>query len=520
MSITDRQEPTAINLALMIPSLAAGFALIWFAFAGYLSGSALRPGDYWWFGCLGLAALTLGVFARSGWQKAGVLVALFIAGFSAQLALKDPLWFQHFELRPRTPLSVVLMIVPLGQAVLSAGFLYSQGAHRRLWPTIQGLGPFRFLILVAALTIFSTSVMEQIAVGNPGSIAAQFIATQVFVLANVANFLALLVALPGERLLRLTRGLPNSISCPGREASGGKRADRVLSLVLAALVFTLCALVAVFALEGVPHLDDISYRFQATYMAHGNITVPIPPSVEAFDKYLMDSHDGRWFTTMFPGWAAALAIAKLLGIEILLTPLLGAVGILLMHKFAAEMVDRGTANLVVLLLAISPWYLTLSSNPLIHTFSIVLFLGAWLLLLQSRKKTSAALSFLAGLLVGWVFLSRPLEGLYIGTMTGLWALTFLAKDRQQWKTVVSYGLGCLALAILIFPYNQQLTGSYLKTPLNTYYEKTWGPGSNSLGFGPEKGAVPDWGRSTHFRATAHWKPFSTRTRTFRRSIPR
>ena len=79
----------------------------------------------------------------------------------------------------------------------------------------------------------------------------------------------------------------------------------------------------------------------------------------------------------------------------------------------------------------------------------------------------------------------------MGVLTGLWLLSFL-RDRAQWRTVMSYGVGCLVIACLIFPYNAYLTGDPLLTPINVYLDELWGPGANALGFGPDIGA-PDWG---------------------------
>ena len=88
--------------------------------------------------------------------------------------------------------------------------------------------------------------------------------------------------------------------------------------------------------------------------------------------------------------------------------------------------------------------------------------------------------------MGLHFLTRPLEGLLMGVLTGLWTLTFLQEPRQ-WRTVISYSLGCIAIGGLVFPYNALLTGNPLHTPLNSYLDKVWGVGANRLGFGSDIG---------------------------------
>ncbi len=78
-------------------------------------------------------------------------------------------------------------------------------------------------------------------------------------------------------------------------------------------------------------------------------------------------------------------------------------------------------------------------------------------------------------------------------------------DRRHWKTVALYSVGAIAVGALIFPYQAYLTGDPLLTPLNAYYDVYWGPGSNDLGFGPERGSVPDWGDIDVFSGHSPWE---------------
>ena len=91
---------------------------------------------------------------------------------------------------------------------------------------------------------------------------------------------------------------------------------------VAGAAFVLCALISFVAFDGVPHLDDIMYLTHANYFADGMLTLPMPVSTEAFDHYLMDSYQDKWFTVNLPGWPMALAIVWGLSFSTILVLLL------------------------------------------------------------------------------------------------------------------------------------------------------------------------------------------------------
>jgi len=144
-------------------------------------------------------------------------------------------------------------------------------------------------------------------------------------------------------------------------------------------------------------------------------------------------------------------------------------------------------------LAVSPWFLALSGSLMSHTLTLALLLAGWLLLLSARDaargRTLKAL--LAGAAMGLLFLTRPVDGLVAGGLTGLWTLSLLRRQGGL-RIVVAYGLGCLMLGALIFPYNQHLVGDPLLTPIEDYYNRLWHPGSNRLGFGADIGPANGW----------------------------
>jgi len=445
--------------------------------------------EYWWLMIAAVAVFVLGVTVRTPWQMAGIAAAVFLAGYGAQLAVRDPFWFQHVRLRP-TIFSYAMMTVIAIQSVGTVLILMRCKVPRPLIKVCSDLGWGRAFLFLLVLIAASKGAMEFVAAENYPRSAKHLLIGSDFMGLNIANFVAILVALPDDRLAVMGARVARTVSLPG---SGDeiRKLDKAFPVLLATALFLLSALVSLAALGAVPHLDDILYLFHARYLADGMLALPLPPSTDAFDHYLMDSNQDRWFVTTFPGWPLALALGVKIGMPWIINPLLAALSVLLLHSFMKTIADRGTANLVALLLTVSPWYISMAATQLIHTFTYALILGAWVLLLKARERPSVILPLLAGALMGWLVMTRPLEGFFMGMLTGLWVLTFL-KDKRQWQTVLAYGLGCVLIGGLIFPYNAYLTGDLFQTPLNNYYNTFWGPGSNSLGFGPDRGA-PNWG---------------------------
>lgn len=476
-----------VLVRLVLGTCAVG--LFVFVLLGAINPSGLARVEYWWLMIASVAVFVLGVSVGTSWQMAGIAAAIFLAGFGAQLAVRDPFWFQHVRFRP-TVFSYSMMAVLMIQAVGTALILVWRRVPRQFIRVCSDLGWLRVFLFLLVLGAASKGAMDFVATENYPRFAKHLIIGSVFMGLNIANFVAILAALPGGGLAGPGAWVTRSVSLPG-SGDEMRKLDRALPIFLAAALFLLSALVSLAALEAVPHLDDILYLFHARYLADGALALPMPPSTDAFDHYLMDSYQDRWFVTTFPGWPLALALGVKIGAPWIINPLLAAISVLLLHSVTRTMTDRGTANLAALLMAVSPWYISMAATQLIHTFTYALILAAWVLLLKARARPSVVLPFLAGALMGWLVMTRPLEGFFMGALTGLWVLTFL-KDKRQWQTVLAYGLGCVVIGGLIFPYNTYLTGDPFQTPLNTYYDRFWGPGSNALGFGPDRGA-PGWG---------------------------
>lgn len=488
----DTPKPTAPGATgnlIRLVFLAGGAVLAAGGLWGYLNPGYFLAVEYWWFICTGFALGILAVAWFTEWQHAGILASLYVVGFSAQLAMKDPFWFQQFRFHQTVPFYLMMVAVAL-QGLAGAVYLYRKGLFRNLGKFGRTFGWLRIALLALVLSTASKAAMEFVATDDLPRYGKHLFVALAFLGCNLASLGALVVALPEAGSLRLSNALVRAISLPGSNGGTAKYDTRIPYLV-ATFVFCYCAAISLWSFDGIPHLDGIVYLFHARYFLDGVIAITPPEVIEAFDHYLMRNDGTRWYSVNMPGWPAAMAISLWLGVPALLNPVLAGVSVVLLHRFVRTQIDWGTANLIILLLAVSPWYLSISSTMLLHTFTYALVLGCWTLLQAAQQRPSFILPFLGGCLMGWLFLSRPLEGVYVGMLTGLWTVTFL-HDRRQWRTVLGYGVGCLSVGLLLFAYNTALTGSPLTMPMTQYLDELWGPGRNAIGFSTIAGA-PGWG---------------------------
>ena len=128
----------------------------------------------------------------------------------------------------------------------------------------------------------------------------------------------------------------------------------------------------------------------------------------------------------------------------------------------------------------------MAMNFMTHTLSLTCALAAAVLVLQARRTGAARWAALAGVMLGLGSLIRPLDGLIIAALVGLWALG-LGGKRLTLPAIAALGVGTLLTGALVLPYNRALTGDALSFPLNAYVDTHFGMGRNGFGFGPEKG---------------------------------
>jgi hypothetical protein len=103
-----------------------------------------------------------------------------------------------------------------------------------------------------------------------------------------------------------------------------------------------------------------------------------------------------------------------------------------------------------------------------------------------RRDPRLRWAVIGGTGIGVVALIRPLEGMVVALLLGFWSL---GSRGHRWRLAPSAALtaATIATGALVFPYNAHLTGSARTFPIMAYTDAAYGPGTNALGFGANRG---------------------------------
>jgi len=496
-TVTQNKQPLAaarrVLLLALIQVLIAllGLALLYIAWTcpgvrdaeGNLEGTFCLPLS------LGLAAILTARLLHTAWVKPGLWFALAMSGQAAALQLINAghdIHYQHYLPIDRMwvgdgRLAVVCIVV---QVVFVIAAMIREAGRIRAWVS-QTFKPWQVLGLVGVLVLCSATISAEL----PNYVIELFIAgfIQSITLCNI-YLLARSIPQPLTSKLheRFNRWLGASSPQDSPQPGG---IDRFV-LVAAAWVVVVAAGLSIWCYQQHPHVqDEVIYLYQARYFASGMMTTLAPPVPQAFSIYMIPHESAQWYSIFSPGWPAVLAIGVMLGVPWLVNPVLGGLGILLSYLFVREISTRRQARLVVLLMCVSPWYVFMAMSYMSHTFTLVCALTGALGISWARRTGHSYWGWVAGAATGVVSLIRPLDGVALAAMLGLWAIG-LGGKRIKVSAIAGLVIATVLVGAVIFPYNKRITGDYTKPPLMSYYEQYFGPKANALGFGPGRGL--DW----------------------------
>ncbi|HET9530261.1 MAG TPA: glycosyltransferase family 39 protein, partial [Blastocatellia bacterium] len=461
-------------------------------FAWAISSPRFRDGEEFLLGtfCLPLSAavalIIAGYALTKRYRKAALWFALAIVGQAVALQMIDAgpaIRYQHYK--PLGSLltgpNLLLLTLFVAQTILVATGLTAHlkeirdwvGRNFKTWQ-IAGVG-LVFLLSGAAAS-------RDIKFYSIELLFAMLVQTT-----NLANVLLAALSIPDDLIARLKQRF-NKVFGHG-ESKGANQTGRldIYAVAMALWVTIIAALLSFYSYERHPHVaDEVVYLYHARFLAEGTLSMPAPPAPEAFDIYLMDVNGDRWYPSPPPGWPAVLAVGTIVGLPWLVNPLLAGINVLLAYIFLIEVYDRRTARMAVLLLCVSPWHIFMAMNFMTHTFTLTCALFAAVAVVRARKTDKALWGWAAGCAVGVASLIRPLEGLILGALIGVWAIG-LGGRRLKASAIAAFVLGAAMTGAIVLQYNKTLTGNPMVFPLNAYLDKVFGPGRNDLGFGPNRG---------------------------------
>jgi hypothetical protein len=471
--------------------VAPGLLILWLI----LLTPGLRRADGWllprgWSLMVGAIALTLFIAAfGTRWQRCAGLLALALVGQACALQLIDAppysVYQRYFSWNQQefswSQMNNLIYLLPvlglLAQTVIVFSF------SRSLWLVVKehlpSLMTLKKGVLGLSFLVFISVLISQ----NLLRYSAELAITFWVALISAVNLALVAAAVPPENLEKIFEWLKQRIDGDSETS----RLNQVLPWLVAVWVVVIAALLASSIFERVPHIpDDVSYLFQAKYFSTGQLFLPAPPNDVSFAVSHVVNDGTKWYAYGFPGWPMVLALGVLAGVPWLVNPLLAGVTVLLFHKLLRRLYCSSIAHAAVLLLAASPQFLFTSASFMGHTVSGVWLLTALLAVENERQSKRGLWAALAGISLGLLFLTRPLEGLLIGLVVGLWALGF-GGVRLGPRGLAAFMAACVIVGAAIFPYNYALTGSPTYSPHMKWSDDVWYPGADRLGFGPNVG---------------------------------
>jgi hypothetical protein len=447
---------------------------------GSLSGAFVLP--------LSLSA-ALALFAALGARARRTALAwagLALVGQAAALQLVragPAIGYQH--LQPwgalAAPANRTFAVIVLLQAVVVLI------AVLRAWPALRSRvasppAPGR-LALVLMAVLLTSATLSRVPLQYAGEL----------VLATLLELLCLLTvglavaAVPAEDVSVLAQRLAPAAAATADTDGRFFRTDRfVIVAVLWAVAVT--ALLSLIVYQRHPHVpDEVSYLLHAKYFARGWLEMPAPPVPEAFELDLMTYEPARWYSPVPPGWPAVLALGARLGAPWLVNPLLSGVCVWLAYILLRDLYGTPRARLGTLLLAVSPWFLFLGMSFMTHQLTLAAGLAGAVAVARWRRGGALIWALPAGIAIGVLGLIRPLEGFIGAMLLGFWALAASGAVARRVLAVAVMAIVSLATAATTLPYNKHFTGKATTFPIMAYTDAHYGPGSNALGFGSNRG---------------------------------
>lgn len=433
--------------------------------------------------CLSLILFLIAIIKRTqfwGW------LALAISGQAALLQMIDAgktLHYQHFlridQILQNKPYLLLILAIQV--------CLVSYGIGVR-WKVIlpwlrQHFQTWQILGVAAGLFLSSTALSRSLTTYSWEILFSSFL-----VLVNLGNAILIAWTIPES----WASGQLSALFTPTREdgfSKAGKRKSIIDGILFAGISWTFLttAFLSFFVYQRHPHIpDEVIYLYQARYFAEARLTTPAYPVPEAFSLYLVPYLDRQWYSPFPPGWPAILSLGVKTGGYWLINPFLAALCIFMAFILTQKLYDTPTARWLVLLMCCSPWFIFMGMNLMSHMFMLAATLAACLGITLARDSQKWGWASLAGLATGVVAFIRPLDGMVLFLLLGLWALG-LGGKRLHTASVLMYGVGMSLMVGILLVYNMEITGDFLTFPLNKYYQDYFGPNVYAFGFGADRG---------------------------------
>ena len=249
----------------------------------------------------------------------------------------------------------------------------------------------------------------------------------------------------------------------------------------ALFAFSASAAIALFCFGRQPHnADEVAQLWHARILTSGRLALPPDANPEFFG---MDNviDQGAWYSQFPIGGPAFLALGLLVRAAWLVNPLLLALTLINLYRFARHAYGESTARASALLFALSPLVLFMGASfmnhvPMLWLLSIVLMqLTIWVDAdVPSEARRSAVF---IGLCLGVAATVRPLDTFLMAGVIGALQLTRLRGSAVRARSLVVQAVTGAIPIVLLLVANARTTGA----PFHFGYDVMYGS-AHGLGF--------------------------------------
>lgn len=230
-------------------------------------------------------------------------------------------------------------------------------------------------------------------------------------------------------------------------------------------------------------IDAMAQLWHARMLLAGHLSIPTEPDPAFFSAMNVVDAGGRWYSQFPVGGPAVLAAGLALGVAWLVNPVLIALTVRNVYRFAQRAYGEAFARAATLLLLVAPFFIFMGASEQNHVPALAFAtlalaaLPAWAS--AGSRRDAFRQAAIIGFALGAMATIRPLDALAVAAAIGLYQLGVLVRAKARWADIaVQCVAGAVPVAVLMWA-NARTTGA----PLRFGYEVMWGA-NQALGFHP------------------------------------
>ena len=234
----------------------------------------------------------------------------------------------------------------------------------------------------------------------------------------------------------------------------------VLALGLVAIFGVIYAVVARYAFDAFPYSgDEYSLALQSELFARGLLKVAAPEHLEwlRIDHVVIDQFVRSKYP---PGGPALLAIGARFGYAWLVTPIEGAVTLVIVWHTVRRLLGARSALVALVALGAAPLFMFEAASFYMHTPTLMVLAIAFAAVARWTSSERVGWLVVTGAALGCAFLIRPIDALLFGV-----ALLVFRSPRA----VIVPALAAIPFVALNLWYQRQLFGGWFSDGYHAYH---------------------------------------------------